>query len=259
VGAWRAVQEAGLEVAEVVGTSIGALVGACIAAGQSWVELVPRALGLVKREIVVLNRWAVLLNGIRQPSVFQADPFRAYIRSVLPVARFDELRIPLGVNAVDLGTGREEWFGAGGRMDVPLADAVYASCALPVFYPPAEIGGRFYVDGGVADPLPIERAAARGADLIVAVDVGAGGERDARETVERGMVAIHHRVYDIMAHARRAERLAAWRGPPLIYIRPALDGHSTFDFGRTREFLEEGYRAARRALADRIRASASGS
>ncbi|HEY8484334.1 MAG TPA: patatin-like phospholipase family protein [Longimicrobiales bacterium] len=250
VGAWKAVQEAGIEVAEIVGTSIGALVGACIAGGASWAELVSRALGLKKRDIAALNYSALLLNGIRQPSIFRAEPFQEYIRSVLPAERFDALRIPLGVNAVDLETGRVEWFGAGGRNDVALADAVYASCALPLFYPPAEIEGRHFVDGGVGDSLPIRRAAERGADLIIAVDVAAGETKDSLDTVSKGMIAIHHRVYDILSYARRRSQLESWEGPPLVYVRPNLDGYSTFDFNRTQYFLEEGYRATRRALAD---------
>jgi NTE family protein len=251
VGAWRAIEESGLEVAEIVGTSIGALVGASIAAGAGWKDMAPRALSLQRKDLVALNRWALLLNGVRQPSLFLEEPLREYIAAALPAETFDELEIPLGVNAVDFETGENVWFGAGGRMDVPLADAIYASCALPVFYPPAEIGGRWYVDGGVADTLPIERAAERGADLIIAVDVAAGPTKDPAETIGKGMIAIHHRVYDIQAYARRRALLDGWSGPPLIYVRPRLDGCSTFDFGNTRFFLEEGYRAAAAALRHR--------
>ncbi|HEY8468800.1 MAG TPA: patatin-like phospholipase family protein [Longimicrobiales bacterium] len=255
VGAWKAIQEAGVEVAEIVGTSIGALVGACISAGLGWAELAALALRLKKSDIVSLNRWVLLLNGIRQPSVFRGETFRDYIRSVLPAKDFADLTIPLGMNAVDLETGRMEWFGAGGRTDLPLADAVYASCALPVFYPPAELDGRYFVDGGVGDTLPVRRAAERGADLIIAVDVAAGEVKDSLDTVSKGIVAIHHRVFDILSYARRRQQLDAWDGPPLIYIRPRLDGYSTFDFSQTKYFLEEGYRAAKEALADWSRAA----
>jgi NTE family protein len=250
IGAWKAIQESGLGVAEIIGTSIGALVGACIGGGEGWETLAPRAVALNKQDIVTLNRWALLFNGIRQPSVFRGDMFRAYIDTVLPVRSFEELRIPVSMNAVDLETGQVEWFGAGGRTDASLGDAVYASCALPVFYPPAAIGSRLYVDGGVRDALPIGRAAERGAELVVAVDVAAGPVRDSKDTVSKGMIAVHHRVFDIMAYARKRETLESWSGPELVYVRPALDGMSTFDFTRTTYFLEEGYRAMRQALVD---------
>ena len=249
VGAYKAIEEAGLEIDEIGGTSIGALVGACIAGGKGWADLAPLAIALKKRDIVSMNGRSLLVNGIRQRSIFRGDRFASYVRSTLPVDRFEELRVPFSLNAVDLETGRVEWFGAGGRTDVSLADAVYASCALPVFYPPAEIGGRLYVDGGVSDALPITRAAERGATVIVAVDVSAGPEKDAFDVVSKGMVAVHHRVFDIMAHARRRAILDAWDGPPLVYVRPRLEGISTFDFTRTQYFLEEGYRAAKRAIA----------
>lgn len=247
-GAWRAVQDAGIEVSEIVGTSIGALVGACIAGGQGWTELEASAVALKKPDIVLLNRWALLLNGIRQPSIFQSEALESYIEGVLPVRQFSDLSLPLSVNAVDLETGEMEWFGAGGRMDVDLAKAVYASCALPLFYPPAQIGDQYFVDGGVVDPLPIEHAAERGADLIIAVDAGAGKVREALDTVQNGLVAIHHRVMEIVGWERKQEMLANWTGPRLIYVRPVLDGYSTFDFAQTAYFLEEGYRATAAAL-----------
>ena len=248
VGAWRAVLEAGVQVTEVIGTSIGALVGACIAAGLEYDRLVTLAHGLQKTDIVVLNRWALLFNGIRQSSVFRGDTFEEYIVSVLPVTGFAELKLPLSINAVDLETGNEVWFGVGGRTDVTLAQAVYASCALPVFYPPAQLGGRHYVDGGVLNGLPIRRAADRGADRIIAVDVSAGPVKDALDTVSKGLVAIHHRVTQIMGYERKRLMLENWDGPGLVYVRPELDAYSTFDFGSTEYFLAEGYRATRAAL-----------
>ena len=247
-GAWRAIQEAGLPVRELIGTSIGGLVAACLAGGHGWPKLYELAAALKKPDIVTLNRWALLLNGIRQPSVFQGEALREYIESVLPVREFSELTIPVSMNAVDLESGRMDWFGAAGRMDVPLVDAIYATCALPLFYPPAELDGLYYVDGGVRDGLPIQLAADRGATLIIAIDVGAGEVRDSGDTVAKGLVAIHHRVTEIMGFARKHEQLETWAGPPLIYVRPRLDEYSTFDFGRTEFFLDEGYQATRAAL-----------
>jgi NTE family protein len=255
VGAWKAIQEARVRVDEIIGTSIGALVAVCLGAGMSWEELAPAALELKRSDIVSMNGRALLINGIRQRSVFHDDAFRAYIARVLPVTHFEEIGAPVSMNAVDLETGEVAWFGAGGRMDVPVAEAVYASCALPLFYPPAEIDGRYFVDGGVGSSLPIERAEERGADRIIAVDVSAGRQKDSLDVVTKGMVAIHHRVYDIMAHAHRSAQLRAWEGAALTYVRPHLDGFSTFDFTQTQFFLEEGYRATRRCLSETPRVS----
>lgn len=247
-GAWRAVEEAGIHVDEIIGTSIGALVAACVSGGSPWQTLYDQARTLAKPDIVALNRWALLLNGIRQPSVFQAEPLRTYITSVLPVTDYSELRIPVSMNAVDLETGRMVWFGAGGRTDVPLIEAIYASCALPLFYPPAAWNGSYFVDGGVLDGLPVDRAAARGADRIIAIDVGAGEVKDSEDTVSKGLVAIHHRTLEITGWARKRSQLENWNGPELIYVRPDFEAYSTFDFGKTEYFLEEGYRATQAAL-----------
>jgi NTE family protein len=247
-GAWRAIEEAGLEPAELIGTSIGGLVAACLAGGMGWRRMYQHAAELKKQDIVGLNRWALLLNGIRQSSIFQGEPLREYIKSVLPAERFDQLPMPVSMNAVDLETGAEVWFGSAGRVDVPLVDACYATCALPVFYPPAEIGDQYYVDGGITDGLAVDLAASRGATLIIAIDVGAGAVRDSEDTIAKGLVAIHHRVTEIMGYARKRAKLENWSGPPLIYVRPRLDAFSTFDFGRTEFFLEEGYNATRDAL-----------
>jgi len=248
VGAWRALREAGIEVSEIVGTSIGALVGASIAGGSSVELMEARARSLTKRDIVDINRWALLPNGLRQKSVFRGIALRRYIARVLPREEWSELEIPLSINAVDLESGYMVWFGAGGRTDIPLCDAVYASSALPVFYPPAAIGGMHLVDGGLMDAVPITRAADRRADRIIAISASAGQVKDAADTVEKGMISIHHRVVDIMSYARRELVEETWPGPPVLHIRPYLEGYSTFDFDAVDFFLEEGYRATREAL-----------
>jgi len=249
VGVWRALREARVRVTEITGTSIGALVGACVAGGLDLETLTNAARTLQKADIVTLNRWAMMFNGIRQPGVFRGDVFQAYIDAVLPVPTFEELWLPLSINAVDLATGEQVWFGRGGREDVPLPLAVYASCALPVFYPPAEIEEHYYMDGGVLDPLPIAHALRLGADRVIAVDVGAGPLADAEDTVEKGIVAIHHRTMQIMANVRKQEMLARLETDERVtYIRPNLSGYSTFDFESTEYFLAEGYRATVEAL-----------
>jgi hypothetical protein len=62
------------------------------------------------------------------------------------------------------------------------------------------------------------------------------------------MIAIHHRVTEIMAYRRKRMMIDGWRGPRLVYVRPSLHRYSTFDFGQTEFFLEEGYRATKAAL-----------
>jgi NTE family protein len=248
VGAWQAVEEAGVAVHGIVGCSIGALVGACIAGGMGWEELVPLALKLEKKDIVRVNRRAVWINGIRQASLFQGEALRTYIRQILPVHDWSELERPLQVNAVDLTTGLTAWFGHGADTDVSLLDAVYASAALPVFYPPARIGDRVFVDGGTEHAFPLHRAADLGATGVLGVDVGSGLHTPSHAYLDQGMLAVHQRVFSVMSWRKRTRLVAEWTEPPLLYVRPPLDGYRTFDFDEVTTFLEEGYRATRTAL-----------
>lgn len=248
VGAWKAMVERGLRPRGIVGTSIGALVGICLGGGMSWRELDPLARSLERDQIAQVNRRVVWINGVKARSLYQGEPLREYVESIVPVSDWSELELPVQVNAVDLDTGETEWFGPGARTDVSPLDAVMASAALPLFYPPVEVGRRYLVDGGVGDALPLERAAALGAASIVAVDVGSAPETDGATAVERGMVAIHQRVFSIMAGRRRRETVQRWSGPPLTYVRPDLAGYSGFEFDAVDYFLDEGYRATRAVL-----------
>ena len=248
VGAWQALEEVGVQFEGILGTSIGALVGACVAAGMGWAELVPRAFALKREDIVRINRRAVWINGIRQESLFVGEALRDYIDDILPVKRWEELSVPLQVNAVNLETGQTEWFGVGANTDVSMVDAIYASAALPVFYPAARINGGYYVDGGTEHSFALHRAAELGASGIVGVDVGAGERGHPESVVQQGMLAVHQRIFAIMSWRKRLDLVNRWTSPPLLFVRPYLEGYQTFDFTATQYFLEEGYRATRAAL-----------
>ncbi len=249
IGAWQAILEAGIHPRGIVGTSIGALIGALAAAGATPAELRKKGLALERRDIVRINRRAAWINGVRQLSVFHGEALREYVGSLLPPEGWDALRIPVLMNAVDLGDGSTEWFGPGARTDVRLPDAVYASSALPVFYPPFQHDGHAYVDGGINRTLPLGRAEEAGAERIVAVDVGSSGRVDVQEVIAGGLIGVHQRVVGIMTAARRHDIVSTWKGPPLLYVRPRLEGYGTFDFEHVPYFMDEGYRATREALA----------
>lgn len=249
IGAWQAICEAGIRPRGIVGTSIGALIGALAAAGATPGELRDKGLALERRDIARVNRRAAWINGVRQLSVFRGEALHEYMASLLPPSGWDGLRIPVLMNAVDLADGSTEWFGPGARADVPLVDAVYASSALPVFYPPFQHDGRAYVDGGINRTLALGRAEEAGAERIIAVDVGSSGSVDVREVIEGGLIAVHQRIVGIMTAARRHDIVSTWNGPPLLYVRPRLEGYGTFDFEHVRYFVDEGYRATSEALA----------
>jgi hypothetical protein len=92
IGVWKALEEAGIRPDAIVGTSIGALVGACLAGGLGWRELTEIARKLKKEDIVSINRRALWLGGVRGMSVFDGGSFRAWVRTDPPDPRqFSEL------------------------------------------------------------------------------------------------------------------------------------------------------------------------
>ncbi len=256
IGALHALAECGLAPAEIIATSGGALVGALAAGGLGYEELVRLVTGIRAEDFVAPARGDALLLGLGAPSVLKPGPLRALIARILPVDDFARLRLPLRITATDLDSGELVVFGAAGRTDCTVSDAVYASMALPVYYPPARIGGRRFADGGIRAALPLDLAINAGADLVVAVDVGpvlfapAPGERPVPALVE-----LADRALAIAMADQKARTLAAWRSaagrPPLVLIAPAVDPHGTFAFDRTAAFIEAGYRATHAALAAR--------
>ena len=96
---------------------------------------------------------------------------RALVEANVPAKTFATLGAQVLVNTVDVQRGTQVVWGLPGLRDVPVADAVYASCALPGFFPPGHVGDRLCIDGGTSDNLPVSAVADR-CDAIIAVDVG---------------------------------------------------------------------------------------
>ncbi|HYJ78269.1 MAG TPA: patatin-like phospholipase family protein, partial [Longimicrobiaceae bacterium] len=95
IGAWKALEEAGVRVDAIVGCSIGALIGCSVAGGAGWRELAKVARGLTKDDIVAINRRAVLFGGVREEAVFVGEHFREWIRRTLPLKSFAAARLPV--------------------------------------------------------------------------------------------------------------------------------------------------------------------
>lgn len=253
VGVWRRLHEAGARPAGVAGCSIGAVVGACIALGFDAAEMERRARLLRRADILRLNRRAVWINGIRASSVFRGRTLRRYVGDLVGGRSWDDLRMPLQVNAVDLATGSTAWFGPGGRTDVALADALYASAALPVLFPPFEAGGAFFADGGLDQVLPAERARALGATGLLLATVGGGnGAADPKALVRSGMVALHQRALGVtIDHRRRQLVQRAMAGPgPAVLVAPNLAEYGAFDFAAIPRFVEAGRESVDEATRD---------
>jgi NTE family protein len=247
IGVLRALKERGIRPVLYAGTSIGALIGAARAKGVSLDEMEARARALQKSDLFRINHVGMLLERMKSPSLYLEHPLRTLCDLNAPDATFDELRVPLLVNTVDVERGTRVIWGLPGLRNVKVADAIYASCALPGFFPPGDVGGRTCIDGGTIDNLPAATAAL-GMDAVIAVDVGTTNLGHQRLIRRQGFAAIYMRAASIMMHALQLQPLADWSGPPMLLIRPDVGHRDMFSFVHTEEMINAGYTATISAL-----------
>ena len=246
IGVFRALKELGIEPTVVAGTSIGALIGAAYARGMTLSEMTDRARGLKRRDLFRLNRMGMLLEHQHSPAIYLEEPLREVVKAVAGEKRFDQLKKTLLVNTVDIERGSQVVWGLPGLRDVSVTDAVYASCALPGFYPPGRIADRLCVDGGVLDNLPVSIAGV-GMDAVIAVDTGSSDLEPESDIATAGFASIYMRAATTMMHALQLAPFATWTRPPMILIRPKVNHIGWFSFSNTDELLEAGYAAAMEA------------
>jgi NTE family protein len=246
IGVFRALKELGIEPTVVAGTSIGALIGAAYARGMTLSEMTDRARALKRRDLFRLNRIGMLLERQHSPAIYLEEPLREVVKAVAGEKRFHELKKTLLVNTVDIERGSQVVWGLPGLRDVSVIDAVYASCALPGFYPPGRIGERLCVDGGVLDNLPVS-IAGLGMDAVIAVDTGSSDLEPENDIATAGFASIYMRAATTMMHALQLAPFATWTRPPMILIRPKVNHIGWFSFSNTDELLEAGYAAAMEA------------
>ncbi len=160
VGVIEALAERGIEPQVVAGTSIGALVGAAHVSGNLQ-RLHEWLLTLTRMDVISLMDPSWLGGGlIEGEKLF--DFFRDYMRD----GRIEDLDIPFGAVATELENGREVWLREG-----LLSEAVRASIALPGLFTPAKKDGKWYIDGGLVNPVPVSLCRAMGADVVIAVNL----------------------------------------------------------------------------------------
>jgi NTE family protein len=247
IGVLRALAERGIVPDVYAGTSIGALIGAAHLAGATVDSLAERAEGLKRKDLFRLNHFGMLLDRMRSPSIYLEEPLREMVAGAIPDVKFNELSKPLLVNTVDLDEGARVVWGLPGLEDISVRDAVYSSCALPGFFPPGRVGTRTCIDGGVVDNLPVS-VAAHFADIIIAVDVGSSDASQSARAEGQGFATIYMRAATMMMHALQQFPLERWQGPPMVLVRPKVNDANWLSFTDTASNIEQGYRAAMRAL-----------
>lgn len=247
IGVFQALEERGVRPSLVSGTSIGALIAAAYAGGMPVAEMKQHALSLSRKDLFRIDHLHMVTRRMLSPSLYLEAPLQEVIDAIVPATTFRQLDIPLLVNTVDLERGSQVVWGLPGLQDVSVADAVYASCALPGFFPPRTIQGHTCVDGGVMDNLPVG-VSVQGMDAVIGVDVGSTSLAAARRIKEKGFAAIYMRAAQTMMKSLQTSQLANWAGPPLLLVRPAVWHFNWFNFTHTERIIQLGYEAAHEAL-----------
>jgi NTE family protein len=170
VGMLQALAEAGIRPDLVVGTSIGALNGALVAAdpdrGATRLDQMWR--GEELRMAFSEKLWGRTVRLVRSGTHLHSfEPLRRMLADALPGENFSDLKIPFHCVAAGIESASARWFSRG-----PVVPAVMASCAVPGLLPPVEIDGAHYFDGGLVDSIPVGRAVALGASTVYVLQVG---------------------------------------------------------------------------------------
>jgi len=186
-----------------------------------------------------------------RPELLESRRFRRWLRQILGERTFADLHWPIAMTAVDLDTGEEVVIRQG-----PVLAGIYATTAIPGVYAPVTINGRWLVDGGVLNPLPVDVAKRMGATVTLAVDVLSETDRRVdrlpaayhRAMLRKFMVAmgILGKSFDIIVAAQRDYRLR--EAPPDLLITPDLRGLLRTDYHRADELVARGAAAAEAAL-----------
>jgi NTE family protein len=211
----------------IVGTSAGSLVGSFYAYGLNAFQLQSLALSVDKGDIV---DYIIPDNGFVQ-GIRLAD----YVNRTVRNTPLEKLNIPFYAVAADIQSGQEVVFGKGNT-----GAAVRASCSIPGIFRPVRIGDRFYVDGGVVSPVPVDAARRFGADVVIAVDISSDlGSPKPENTVETILQAVSIMYSQLVSlQCSRAD----------VLLRPRVGHIASSDFSKRHEAILEGEKAAVEAL-----------
>ena len=267
VGVLKALEELGVQVDYVAGTSMGAIIGGLYASGYSadeieqvleemdWTAAMsdnpPRREHTMRKkdldaQFLIPYRVGFNRGGVQLPlGVIEGQHLdQVFHRLLFPVqgiTDFDQLAIPFRAVATDLVTGQQVVLSGGS-----LADSLRASMSVPGAFAPVEIDGRKLVDGGMSNNLPISVVREMGADVVIAVDISSPLLKEEQLT---SVVRVAEQLTGFLTRRNMEEQIASLR-PGDILLVPDLEGVSSADFEKADEISSKGLEAAMGRRAD---------
>ncbi len=233
VGVIQVLEANGIHPDVVTGTSAGSLVAALYASGKDATELERAALSM---DEATLTDWILPLVSRGQR---RGEALARSVRQAVGGKLIEQMKLPLGILATDLGTGQGVLFRRG-----DAAQAVRASSAVPGVFNPVAIAGREYVDGGLVAPVPVRQAREMGAEVVLAVDISA----DPQDLPSNGLLSLLPKTTAIMGQSINRLELAGAN----VVVRPALAGVGSADFTSRQRSIDAG-RAAMQAALPRLK------
>ena len=263
IGVLKALEEQGIRIDAIAGTSMGAVIGGLYASGYKIDELEKLALGIDwkqalsdappredvpfrrkqdDRDFLVKQQLSFRDDGsLGLPlGVIQGQNLALLLESMLAHASgtrdFDKLPIPFRAVATDIASGEKVVFRRG-----HLPQVVRASMSIPAVFAPVELDGRLLVDGGMTDNIPLDVVREMGVDIAIVVDIGTPlRSRKQLATV----VDVLNQSITLMTRRNSEEQLATLHRNDIL-IQPALASYGSTDFGRAQDIIDAGYRATR--------------
>ncbi len=263
IGIIEALEEQGIEIDLIAGTSMGAIIGADYALHRDVQKLHRRFADYLQSEAYRESQFAFMqqkdevegegiflrfsrlarrgiffTSSLTRKSFVSEEDAARHFALLIDDRRLEETRIPFLAVALDLISGREVLLDHG-----PMRPAIAASCALPGILPPVNLQGRLLVDGGWINAVPVEPLLHRGADFVIAVDVS----RDLSDFEGPGNgLQVVFRADAVTRHVLAAERMRAAD----IVLSPAVRQIHWSDFTRAEETIRHGRDAALEAIAE---------
>jgi len=226
LGVLHFLEEQGIPIDYIVGTSAGAVAGLAFATGLPF-EIVAQKAGELR--FANFGQWKFSWLGLASNKRLESYP-----KHFLGVTNFEELKIPLSIAATDLQSGELVWFNRG-----PIGPPLRASCAYPGLFQPVEYDGKVLIDGFVAATVPVEAALQMGADMVIAVLLEAEEYRKPANFTD-----VLGRSFSIIQ--RHAD--VAWRSKAHVLITPEVHEFAWDDFAKASEIIEAGRLAAMDSL-----------
>jgi len=242
IGVLQVLEEAGIPLDMIAGTSAGSLFGSLYAAGLGLEQITDFAQDLSKKILFRGKLWDFQVPP--KSGLIWGRKTTQYIDRVLGSCTFADLTIPTYIVAADILTGQQVVFEKG-----PVAPAVRASISMTGIFAPTQIDDYFLVDGGVINPLPASVLAQRGANVIIGCSVIAGFKDEIRfkGTTKGNDLNILDVISRQMAIMER-EIVKTRMGPVNVLIRPRIETFTTMDYDQATELIHVGRKAAQEAL-----------